>query len=89
MTQLDEAVVAFSGAGILASAPRTAMLIVGRMFWGVGVGLADQAATIYSSEMAPPHVCSPPASCDEVEHLVLQRNTTSGMEPDLQASHLQ
>lgn len=35
------------------------MLMVGRCFWGVACGLADQAATIYSSEMAPPHVSSP------------------------------
>ena len=32
------------------------MLVLGRIFWGIGVGLADQAVTIYSAEMAPPHV---------------------------------
>ncbi len=31
-----------------------ALLLVGRIFWGVGVGFADQSVTIYNAEMAPP-----------------------------------
>lgn len=30
------------------------LLLVGRIFWGVGVGFADQSVTIYNAEMAPP-----------------------------------
>lgn len=47
---------AFAGSGIQAGAPRVINLILGRIFLGVGVGFADQASTIYSSEMSPPHV---------------------------------
>jgi len=31
-----------------------ALLLVGRILWGVGVGFADQSVTIYNAEMAPP-----------------------------------
>ena len=31
-----------------------ALLLVGRIFWGVGVGFADQSVTIYNAEMATP-----------------------------------
>ncbi|KAK9807820.1 hypothetical protein WJX72_010227 [[Myrmecia] bisecta] len=30
------------------------MIMVGRVFWGVGVGFADQSVTIYNAEVAPP-----------------------------------
>lgn len=30
------------------------LLLIGRIFWGVGVGFADQSVTIYNAEMAPP-----------------------------------
>lgn len=31
-----------------------ALLPVGRIFWGVGVGFADQSVIIYNADMAPP-----------------------------------
>lgn len=31
-----------------------AMLFVGRVLWGIGVGFGDHCAFIYTSEMAPP-----------------------------------
>jgi MFS family permease len=38
-----------------ASASRTiAMLFIGRILWGIGVGFGDHCAFIYTSEMAPP-----------------------------------
>ena len=30
-----------------------ALLLVGRVFWGIGVGFANQSVSIYNSEMAP------------------------------------
>eukprot|EP01097_Dermamoeba_algensis_P004702 TRINITY_DN3035_c0_g1_i3.p1 TRINITY_DN3035_c0_g1~~TRINITY_DN3035_c0_g1_i3.p1 ORF type:complete len:504 (+),score=99.45 TRINITY_DN3035_c0_g1_i3:239-1750(+) len=42
------------GSILLAAAEHYAMLIIGRIFWGIGVGFADQSVTIYNSEMAPP-----------------------------------
>ena len=30
-----------------------ALLLTGRVFWGVGVGFADQSVTIYNAELAP------------------------------------
>lgn len=38
-----------------AAASRTiAMLFIGRILWGIGVGFGDHCAFIYTSEMAPP-----------------------------------
>lgn len=41
------------GAGINGGATNVAMLIVGRILLGVGVGFANQAVPVYLSEMAP------------------------------------
>ncbi|MCO5561100.1 hypothetical protein L7F22_014721 [Adiantum nelumboides] len=41
------------GAGINGGAENVAMLIVGRILLGVGVGFANQAVPVYLSEMAP------------------------------------
>ena len=30
-----------------------ALLLTGRVFWGIGVGFADQSVTIYNAELAP------------------------------------
>ena len=38
----------------VAAKNHVALLLVGRVFWGVGVGFADQSVTIYNAEMAPP-----------------------------------
>ena len=38
----------------VAAKKHVALLLVGRVFWGVGVGFADQSVTIYNAEMAPP-----------------------------------
>ena len=38
----------------VAAKRHVALLLVGRIFWGVGVGFADQSVTIYNAEMAPP-----------------------------------
>lgn len=43
------------GAVFQASAKSTvALLFIGRVFWGVGVGFGDHCAFIYTAEMAPP-----------------------------------
>jgi len=38
----------------VAAKRHVALLLVGRIFWGVGVGFADQSVTIYNAEVAPP-----------------------------------
>ncbi|KAL3733160.1 hypothetical protein ACJRO7_022651 [Eucalyptus globulus] len=43
-----------AGAAINGGAANIAMLIVGRILLGVGVGFTNQAAPVYLSEMAPP-----------------------------------
>ncbi|EIE26164.1 general substrate transporter [Coccomyxa subellipsoidea C-169] len=43
------------GSILQAAASRTiAMLFIGRILWGIGVGFGDHCAFIYTSEMAPP-----------------------------------
>ncbi|EFJ17412.1 hypothetical protein SELMODRAFT_271496 [Selaginella moellendorffii] len=42
------------GAGLNAGAVNLAMLIIGRIMLGVGVGFGNQAVPVYLSEMAPP-----------------------------------
>ncbi|KAM5587618.1 hypothetical protein ABKV19_006186 [Rosa sericea] len=43
----------FIGAVIMASAPNPALLIVGRVFVGLGVGMASMTAPLYISEASP------------------------------------
>lgn len=51
-TVLAAALLFIAGALIQASAPGTAILVVGRLIVGVGVGVAAVAAPLYGSEMA-------------------------------------
>lgn len=44
------------GVILMAAAQEIGMLIVGRIFLGVGVGYAIQSVTLYNSEMAPAHL---------------------------------
>ncbi|CAK0787907.1 hypothetical protein CVIRNUC_011129 [Coccomyxa viridis] len=45
------------GAILQAAASRTiAMLFIGRILWGIGVGFGDHCAFIYTAEMAPPRL---------------------------------
>lgn len=46
----------FLGAVIMASAPNAAMLILGRVFVGLGVGMASMTAPLYISEASPAKV---------------------------------
>ncbi|XP_050383606.1 sugar transport protein 10-like [Argentina anserina] len=46
----------FIGVCISTAALNFTMLVIGRMFIGVGIGFAIQSVLIYLSEMAPPHV---------------------------------
>lgn len=46
----------FIGSVILASATNPAILIVGRVFVGLGVGMASMAAPLYISEASPTRV---------------------------------
>lgn len=43
----------FVGAVVMASAPSPALLIVGRVFVGFGVGMASMTAPLYISEASP------------------------------------
>ncbi|KAH8510945.1 hypothetical protein H0E87_008466 [Populus deltoides] len=43
----------FTGAVIMASAPGPALLIIGRVFVGLGVGMASMTAPLYISEASP------------------------------------
>lgn len=43
----------FVGAVIMASAPGAALLIVGRIFVGLGVGMASMTSPLYISEASP------------------------------------
>lgn len=43
------------GVVLVTCAVHIAMLILGRIFLGIGVGFANQAVTLYNSEVAPPH----------------------------------
>jgi sugar porter (SP) family MFS transporter len=43
------------GVVLVTAAVHIAMLILGRIFLGIGVGFANQAVTLYNSEVAPPH----------------------------------
>lgn len=43
----------FAGAVIMASAPNPALLLVGRVFVGLGVGMASMTAPLYISEASP------------------------------------
>ena len=38
----------------VAARKHVALLLVGRVFWGGGGGVADQSGTIYNAEKAPP-----------------------------------
>lgn len=44
------------GAGILAGAVDVAMLVIGRVLLGVGVGLCSLVMPMYNAEVAPPHL---------------------------------
>ncbi|KAK9757554.1 hypothetical protein RND81_01G170300 [Saponaria officinalis] len=44
----------FLGAAVNGAAQNVAMLIIGRLFLGFGVGFTNQAAPVYLSEVAPP-----------------------------------
>ncbi len=44
------------GVILMAAAQEIGMLIVGRIFLGVGVGYAIQSVTLYNSEMSPAHL---------------------------------
>ncbi|WOL19923.1 sugar transport protein 5-like [Canna indica] len=44
----------FLGSALNAAAVNVAMLIIGRLLLGVGVGFSNQAAPVYLAEMAPP-----------------------------------
>ncbi|KAI5002332.1 hypothetical protein ZWY2020_026982 [Hordeum vulgare] len=44
------------GAALNGAAQNVAMLIVGRMLLGVGIGFANQSVPVYLSEMAPAHL---------------------------------
>ncbi|KAL2327468.1 hypothetical protein Fmac_020895 [Flemingia macrophylla] len=46
----------FLGSAILAAAPNPALLIVGRVFVGIGVGMASMASPLYISEASPTRV---------------------------------
>ncbi|XP_043701301.1 probable inositol transporter 2 [Telopea speciosissima] len=46
----------FVGAVIMASAPNPGLLILGRVFVGLGVGMASMTAPLYISEASPPKV---------------------------------
>ncbi|XP_042478536.1 probable inositol transporter 2 [Macadamia integrifolia] len=46
----------FVGAVFMASAPNPGLLIVGRVFVGLGVGMASMTAPLYISEASPPKV---------------------------------
>ncbi|XP_010942171.1 probable inositol transporter 2 [Elaeis guineensis] len=46
----------FTGAVIMASAPNPALLIVGRVFVGLGVGMASMTSPLYISEASPARV---------------------------------
>lgn len=46
----------FIGSVILASAPNPAVLLVGRVFVGLGVGMASMASPLYISEASPTKV---------------------------------
>lgn len=45
-----------AGAAINGAAVNVAMLIIGRLLLGVGVGFGNQSVPVYLSEMAPPHL---------------------------------
>ncbi|XP_043693154.1 probable inositol transporter 2 [Telopea speciosissima] len=46
----------FKGAIVMASAPNPALLIVGRIFVGLGVGMASMTSPLYISEASPAKV---------------------------------
>ncbi|XP_043701300.1 probable inositol transporter 2 [Telopea speciosissima] len=46
----------FVGAVVMASAPNPGLLILGRVFVGLGVGMASMTAPLYISEASPPKV---------------------------------
>lgn len=46
----------FAGAVIMASAPNPALLIVGRVFVGLGVGMASMTSPLYISEASPARI---------------------------------
>ncbi|XP_038970555.1 probable inositol transporter 2 [Phoenix dactylifera] len=46
----------FTGAVIMAAAPNPALLIVGRVFVGLGVGMASMTSPLYISEASPANV---------------------------------
>lgn len=46
----------FVGAVIMASAPSPALIIVGRVFVGLGVGMASMTSPLYISEASPARV---------------------------------
>jgi SP family myo-inositol transporter-like MFS transporter 13 len=46
----------FIGSAIMAAATSPAILIVGRVFVGLGVGMASMASPLYISEASPPKV---------------------------------
>ncbi|XP_042520887.1 sugar carrier protein C-like [Macadamia integrifolia] len=53
ISMLFGGVVFFAGAGINAGAKDVAMLIIGRILLGIGIGFANQSVPLYLSEMAP------------------------------------
>lgn len=46
----------FAGAAVQAGAVNIAMVVVGRVLLGVGVGIASLVMPIYNNEVAPPHM---------------------------------
>lgn len=58
----------------VAAKKHVALLLVGRVFWGVGVGFADQSVTIYNAEMAPPQWRG-------LLHILFQLATVTGEQP--------
>ncbi|KAF3784690.1 D-xylose-proton symporter [Nymphaea thermarum] len=56
MSMLFGGLISLVGAAVSGAAKDVAMLIIGRILLGVGVGFANQSIPVYLSEMAPPKI---------------------------------
>ncbi|KAG9441957.1 hypothetical protein H6P81_017811 [Aristolochia fimbriata] len=56
VTMLFGGLIFLVGTAINAAAINVAMLIIGRLLLGVGIGFANQSVPVYLSEMAPPQI---------------------------------
>lgn len=56
MTMAIAAVIFFVGAGLMALAPNFAVLLLGRVIAGIGVGFALMVAPVYAAELAPARI---------------------------------